>query len=484
MRAYRLCAVLLCFVGGCSFNPPGSDVDFGVGDLSGGSPDLPPGSGDGGGDRDMTSGPVCVPAATSCLDDSTLQTCNGNGTATATTMCPLGCGTDGGTAHCKVLVPTAPVKSGDLDGSDLSTPAANTGTRFVFDVSNGAINNSADANAPVRMKNSGNAREVHQGIAFRITNGVAIWSFKTLTIPAGVTVVFDNSAANNAVALVSSTDAEIDGTIDARGYQDATAMTVCTSNNGGPGGTAGATSGVPAIGDGAGGSAAGTLVAGGGGAGYGATGGAGGIDPMAIVGTAGAAGATGGGAELSPIRGGYGGGYGAANGGGGGGGIQIVVNGTLTLGNKAVVNVGGCGGFAGAVNGGGGGGSGGAVLAEALAIAIPSGATISANGGGGGGGGDLTGTTAGDPGGAGGSVAAGGKGPNMGSAGGNGGAAKASATGQPGEAGSGLLGSGGGGGGVGRIRLNSQSGSGTLGGNTLSPTLAQTLATQGTVVIK
>jgi hypothetical protein len=486
VKAHRLLTIVL-LLEGCSFKPGSGGVDFAVGDLgSGGGADqsLPTG-GDGGG-GDLGPGLVCTPAATSCLDAMTLQTCNSDGSAQIATLCPLGCGTDGGTAHCQVLVPTAPVKASDLVDTGLTAPAPITAARLVFDVSNGQILDPANSMVAVRDKNSGSTREVHQGIAFRVAQSVAIWSFKGLTIPATTTIVFDNSTTNNAVALVSTTDATIEGTIDARGY-DATTTGICTASNGGPGGTPGATLGVVATGDGAGGSAA-TISAGGGGAGYGVVGGAGGTDLLAST-NGGLAGKAAGAVDLSPIQGGCGGGYGGANGGGGGGGVQLVANGTLTLGAKGVINVGGCGGGAGGLNGGGGGGSGGAVLAEALTIALTKGGFIVANGGGGGGGGDLGGLgDSGSGAGAAGGVSLSGTGSggapgSVGNAGGEGCASKSNPL--TGASGAGpAAGAGGGGGGLGRVRLNSQTGNATIAPNTLSPSLANNLATQAAVTIE
>ncbi|HEX4459755.1 MAG TPA: hypothetical protein VIA18_17375, partial [Polyangia bacterium] len=337
---FTLCLASIVF-GGCHFTPHGGDVDFGAGarDLATGNDDMTVVGGDGGAQGDMPN-LACAPNATSCSDANTLETCNAGGSAQTSSMCPLGCSTDG-SAHCKVMQPTAPVTGGDLADGDLTAPAPFTAAKLVFDVSSGQIlDPSAATSAPIREANTTSGREVHEGIAFRVSNNVAIWTFKGLTVPASTTIYFDNSKANHAAALVSTTDATIAGTIDGRAY-DTTTSATCVGTSGGPGGGAGATSGVAAVGDGAGASAK-TLTAGGGGAGFGVAGGVGGDDTAG--GNAGAAGAAAGDATLSTIRGGFGGGFGGANGGGGGGSVQLVANGTLTFAAGSVVNVGGCGG--------------------------------------------------------------------------------------------------------------------------------------------
>ncbi len=474
MKVHCLFAFCL-LLGACTFNPHGGDVDFGNSDLSiPDNADMPRGDGDGGTNVDMP-GAVCVANATSCLDANTLQTCNASGSVQTSTMCPLGCGTDGGAAHCKIMIPTAPVKASDLDDSDLTAPAPFTAAKLVFDVSTGQIIDAANSTPAVRVANTTSAREVHQGIAFHVSNNVAIWSFKGLSVPMTTTIVFDNSVANNAVALVSTTDATIAGTVDARGYESATSTTVCTGTNGGPGGTAGATLGIAATGAGAGGAAA-APASGGGGGGFGAVGAAGGSE------TTSNGGAIAGAADLAPITGGFGGGFGGVNGGGGGGGVQLVVDGGLTIAATGIINAGGCGGAPGAIFGigGGGGGSGGAILGEAFSIDIAGTAFVVANGGGGGGG-DVT-STAGAAGAAQLNPLPNGTSGASGNSGGNGGA-KAAA--KPGDDGTATApGAGGGGGGVGRIRLNTQTGMASVTGTPLSPSLGSGQATQGTIATK
>src|SRR5206468_3645866 len=136
------------------------------------------------------------------------------------TVCELGCSTVGA-PHCATIVPQAPLTVGDIDGNGLVAVDVTTTTTIHGDT--GAIDGLRNANVNAA------AREVNNGIAFHVVSGIAVFSFKSLTIEPGVTV---HLAGANPVALASATDIEIVGEIEAR---------VCPS--GGVGGTPLATAG-------------------------------------------------------------------------------------------------------------------------------------------------------------------------------------------------------------------------------------------------
>jgi hypothetical protein len=184
-------------------------------------------------------------------------------------------------------------------------------------------------------------------------------------------------------------------------------------------------------------------------------------------GAPGSGGATYGNANIDPLVGGSSGGLAPTGGdlggsGGGGGALQIVSATSITVTGTGVLNAGG----GGAVDYSGGGGAGGAILLEAPVITIAG--RVVANGGGGS-----------DPG----VFATGGCNASTDTSltcggGGTGGAGGAGTTpnGYPGTGG------GGGGGGVGRIRFNTAAGAATFApGAIVSPSLATTCASQGTL---
>ncbi len=357
--------------------------------------------------------------------------------------------------------------SGAITPADLSLP----GTRDVnltevvtFDTDTGEITNNT------RPPGAG----MQNGIGFRTSASVGIFSFAALTIGAP-NVHFRGS---NAVALVVAKKfIQNAGLFDVQG--------ACANGAGGPGGSAG---GMSAAGEGLGAGSPGSFLrgeSGGGGGGFAGVGGAGGDVAPGNAGFAvgGAGGLVYGAAALVPLVGGSGGGAGAAEGdggtggigGGGGGAVQIVAGESIAI--AGVVNAGGCGGGGGkgpsctnncGGGAGGGGGSGGAILLESRAVDVSG--VLAANGGGGGGG-AWDHAAVGMPGlnGGNGSVPAqGGAGSSdRGRSGGAGGAA-GSPNGVPGVA---WDHPGGGGGGCGRIRINSLSGTASLTG-TLSPALA------------
>jgi hypothetical protein len=195
-----------------------------------------------------------------------------------------------------------------------------------------------------------------------------------------------------------------------------------------------------------------------------------------------------------PLYGGSGGGGGGAHsdepdtggyGGGGGGAVQLVAGGDITLeiGDDGFVDASGAGGLPATADGhsGGGGGSGGAILIEGLTVTINT--ILSANGGGGAGGDTYTGdgtieATPGENGPKGNWCAAGGAagGADAG-AGGMGGCSYGPYGEQPADA----IKTGGGGASSGRIRINSYSGSATLGSSAVVSPAADSGFSQGTV---
>jgi len=474
---------------GCNFVVDG-DHGGGGGGGGGGDVDMSlPIDTDLGGDVDLAMGKdlagvpiVCTAGASSC-SGSTLVTCP-DGTAEVMTACPLGCSTSGG-AHCNVIHPRAPVTTGDFDATGLVPVTLSSAIYIGTD--NGQIGPNG---TPLRQPNNDvNTYEVHQGIGFRVaaipgsTVKMGIYTFKSLTVSAGVVV---NVYGSNAVALVASGDVAIDGEIDvtcAGNYNLSVLGGTPHPYVAGPGGGAGGQPNVPSVGFGTGGvggvNADNAHIAGGGGGAYGDVGGSGGAMGPAAPG--GASGPTYGDAMLTTLFGGSGGGAGGQGGnvtvsvGGGGGGLVLVVSmGTVTLGSGNAaggVNAGGCGGTTAAGVGGGAGGSGGAILVQAVAVHVAANGVLAANGGSGAAGNAAAGAaTDGKAGAFGSAVATGGQ-TGGGADGGNGGAA----TPTNGTNGGGAAGSGGGaGGGVGRIRVESQSGSATVdSGGVTSPAAAE-----------
>lgn len=433
----------------------------------GASSGAPPADGGGpgvDGDGSEPDGGGC--AAATCADPSTLKKCDGT-----TETCKFACVSEG-TAHCTIIHP-----SGDaLTAADLAPPGALDvtlmSTAFVTDT--GAIEGVRAPNAdPLKM-------EVKDGIGFRLgaidaTHKIGVWTFKSLTVPAGATVRFSSTYA---AALVATTTIEIAGVVDARGY--ATTGELCgrppaaTPWVPGPGGGAGGTAVAPASGPGAGLPANPSTYYNGGpsGAGHAARGGAGGPGNNAATQRGGDAGASYGIATLLPLLGGSGGGGNAFSGGGGGGALHVVAGDRVIVGGAAApggINAGGCGGVSGSMGGaGGGGGSGGAILIETPTLEMRTNGVLAANGGAGGGaasGGD------GQPGQLGDTVALPGSTTGYGFSGS--GAARTSATGSSaGSAPSTSTSGGAGGGAAGRIRINNRSGSYTVpSGATISPSL-------------
>ena len=279
---------------------------------------------------------------------------------------------------------------------------------------------------------------------------------KSLKIEPAAHLSVNRPAAGLPLAIVALVDMTILGTIDvhAMGDQSYGGGFESTQNNqkgAGPGGGPAAT--------GVGGT---TMGAGAGGGSYCGKGGQGALEANAAV-PAGAATAPYGSPEIIPLVGGSSGGSGSFGAGAGGGAVQLVAFGQFSMGAGSYINVGGGGGQpAVSSNPGddsGGGGSGGSILIEATGVQIAG--ALAANGGGGGGvsasGHDGTPDTNRAAGGAMAGLGAGGAG---GASGNNDGTTPASV--DPGPV-------GGGGGGVGRIRINTRSGSAVLDSAKLSP---------------
>jgi hypothetical protein len=196
--------------------------------------------------------------------------------------------------------------------------------------------------------------------------------------------------------------------------------------------------------------------------------------------TNGGAGKTYGTAAIVPLVGGSAGGVGSLTAGAGGGAVQLVAGMSITIASGGTVSAGGGAGYDGSSDGAyaaSGGGSGGAVLIEAPTVTIAG--NVGANGGGGGGGAtgtmdahDATASATPAPGGQPGTTGAGGSG-----------SAGATVTGTAGGVGDALNGNfspGAGGGGAGYIRVNTTTGSATLGG-TISPAPGSTCMSQGSL---
>jgi hypothetical protein len=371
------------------------------------------------------------------------------------TQCAWGCLASDGTPHCGALVPRGGAVS-QADTTDFTGLTDQNIQSATIDGSGGTI---TSGNGTIRGAGQG----IQNGIDYEVRGGVAIFRMKSVLLDGPITF-----AGPYAIAIV------VDGHLGAAG--DFNLHGACTDKSGGPGGFAGGIlrNGGGGAGGGAGASGGGGQ-AGGGGGGYGAVGGSGGTSTQMVDG-----GAIYGDATIATLVGGSGGGAGnamssnlSARGGGGGGALQLVANGDIAV--TGTINAGGCGGAAGAAGpgGGGGGGAGGTLLLEAPTVVITG--SMAVNGGGGGGGG-VDGT-AGATGALGPANALGGD--SLQGHGGSGGAGDLP-TGTNGQGN--MQYCGGGGGGVGRIRLETRTG--TIGGlGTVSPPLASSAATVAPAVV-
>ncbi len=389
----------------------------------------------------------CMSGARMCNGSDVWQ-CDPDGVFRSHQVCTHGC-LDMPATHCEQLRATHVMNEALLPQG--STPLhVSAGQTVQIDSSSGAITlMPSTVIRPAGASSPGGAIGFATQTGVAPSPGLAIFTFSTITIDAGGTLV---GMGGNALVLLASGDVVIDGVIDVG----------ANGTVGGPGGFAGG--GHRADGSGPSHGSRGGLSGlfddfqgGGGGGGHAGTGGKGGADSPFCCGSAdgGDGGAVTGDASGSPLIGGSGGGGGTNDssggvGGGGGGAIQITSLTTIQVGSSAVIRAPGAGGGHGD-QAGGGGGAGGAVFLEAITIDFQGIIAVNGGGGGGGGGGGAhdgsrgTDMVAPTPAGAG----------NGGGGDGGGGAGGASLSGGTGGEGNG---GGGGGGGGGRITFVTMAG--------------------------
>jgi hypothetical protein len=341
---------------------------------------------EGGAGGDLSQSDGTVPCSTSCADSQTLNGCDSSGAA-VTTTCQLGCNSSGSAAaHCNQFYPSGAVGVSDLNVNG-AMPISITGT-VSLNSSTGAIDGIRGATPDPTTVN------VTGGVGYRQSNGVGVFEVDSLSISQGATLIVKGSLP---AAIVARNTITIGGIIDARGY--GSNGNLCSVGAFGPGGAAGGNPNLtqpPAVASGASPGAnngGGKAVSGGPGGGGGGFGGIGGVGGNAYSLTGGLGGSTYGNAELNPLIGGSGGASAACDyGGGGGGALQLVAGQSITVGGGAAassvggVNAGGCGGIYnsnGCYNVGfAGGGSGGAILVESPLVQIVANGGLAANGGG------------------------------------------------------------------------------------------------------
>ncbi|HTL34156.1 MAG TPA: hypothetical protein VL326_13595 [Kofleriaceae bacterium] len=410
-----------CVNGTCRSDTPGDDAD-----VSDAVDALIPDAGN------------CTAQVDECLTGTdVLRRCDGAGMTSYDVTCNWGCKTTP-TPHCAQIKPAG--NGGVAANGVMPTDVDATAGLLDVTLTGGTV--TIDGNTGTFVPGRGAGTGIISGIDFQSRGPISMFRFKSLTIAAGVTVRVTGS---HPVALVADGTVTIHGIIDARGMNEMP----------GPGGYAGGTSSAQdGMGPGAGQGKAPTA---GGGAGHGARGGFGGNG-------GGPGGVMYGDAPMTQLRGGSGGGSGyltGGKGGGGGGAIQVVSNTSIVINTGGGINAGGQGGSSASSGEGGGGGAGGAILLEAPTLLIYG--ALAVNGGGGG----ASNTTT--PGQAGMLSRVPALGAN--NDGGDGGAG-AVAIGQDGNAAG-----GGGGGAVGRIRLDTRSGTAMTTGSTLSPALTDSAST-------
>lgn len=411
--------------------------------------------------RTADAGTSCATDANPCTD----EVCNGLGQCVTTIARYRPC--DGGTCNsagaCQPLgFAVQPSNVSDegsyLPGLDLSSMDC----ELVIDTSGSSatlVSNSCGANGFVLASSLETQRNGEQAMVFRYDG--------TLTIGNNMEIQYIGSRP---VVMMVRGDLNILGSLSvgARSTEaGAGANRLCT---GGTGTTF-----------------VGALPAGGGGGGaFGRVGGTGSISDGGRIN----GGSAGGNAELQPLRGGCNGGGSRGStaevlGGFAGGALQLTASGTLTLNGARILASGGGGPGAGLGSafvqlGGGGGGSGGGILIEAARFVMTSGAVIAANGGGGGEG--RRQNNPGDPGNAGSadtSAARGGNDLSCGLGGGAGGVLNTHA--QPAGANPTMAcintptGGGGGGGSVGRVRINADVCSFSMGSTVTPPSTSRLL---------
>jgi hypothetical protein len=450
---------------------------------------------------------ACQPAQTSCRGTE-LVACGADGRVARTETCSLGCGAaGGGTPACFACMPgnamCSDANSLRLCGADgqwaisACTQGCDTDlnqcsdgrlvpTNLPDDVCLATNTDDYDITTDSELdSDKGCWQVIPQGDGMP---DICVFEVGKLQVREGITLRIKGSRA---VALVATKDAKIDGVVSVSAV-GVTAGPGVARSGAGTGGTA--TSGTVSQ----------TLLdnAAGGGGGHGTPGAAGGTAMLTCSGgnctlTGGAGGGTYSNQQIVPLQGGSSGGLNSVvnttpkdAAGGGGGALQLIACRSLTLGANSVIEANGGGGSGGTfvqatgsgmgagargdtLGGGAGGGSGGAILIQARALSVKDGAIIVANGGGGGSGAGIDGNTRanGMPGADGQrstKAAAGGRAVADSLPGGAGGAVEAPVAGgastRLAEA------AGGGGGAVGRIRIETGSGTAVLDGGVVSPT--------------
>lgn len=444
-RGRAIGSVVVGIVAACSFHLPRATP----GDDTAAPPDAGP----------------CQELGSACVG-STLRVCSEKDSLPTDTTCAWGC-LDGPPPHCGLLSPSggAVMPSDLLPNGDLQDTTLASAMTITIDGDDGSIGMGANG-TEVRDPGIG----VLQGIDFIQRGTVSIFRFKSLAITAKIVVV-----GSHAVALLAIDTMTVSNGID---------VSCASAQSAGPGGFDGGARGSDGAGNsgGKGGSGGSGDCSGGAGASYGAAGGQGGSsdgqnNPPA--------GAVSGDALISALIGGAGGGGGGGDqadrgsGGGGGGALQLVANQRIAFGSGGAIDAGGCGGIHGRNKScGGGGGAGGAILIEAAVIELADTAVLAANGGGGGCG---SGNEDGSDGLLSTVRAKGGAGNANGGSGGAAGAANLT-----GEAGTNDGSNGaGGGGGVGWIRIDTRTGTATIGPNVvISPALGDATSSQGPAVVQ
>jgi hypothetical protein len=476
------------------------DIDLGAGPTPDGGADGPTND-----DMELPCGSEVAScnAATATLT----TTCGTSGKVTSSVACPVGCMPDGGVldvdagtgARCAEIVPTAPVMVTDVYASDVTAMTTLPTGTVVFDTLTGKISTATttirapNPSAPPPVTPGMRAVDAASGIGFRIAvidvnHSLAIWSFQSLTVPAGTTTYFVNG---NAVALAVNGDASIAGTVSLQAFDSGTTIVCPAEIIQSPGGEYNNNGSANPVWPGQGGlgnsgetDISGNITdywGGGGGGGYGAPGGTGGFTSGTNNGSA--AGPAYGNDTLSPIVGGSAGGWAInespTNSGSPGGALQLVSGNSITV--KGVINAGGCGGtHSGSSTGANGGGSGGGILLETPALTVTATGVLAVNGGGGAAGGCATDGQNGQP-----SATAATGGACLPANGVPGGAGGANATPMGGDGAESakisvtVYGSGGGGG-VGRMRFNVAN-SPTLSTAVISPPPGSVYTTQGTL---
>jgi len=313
----------------------------------------------GGGNGDGNIGGPCTANTVTCANN-VVTVCNASGMVESESMCgPLGCASTGD--RCNLFQPSNGVAT-ELDD------AANGPSITLNDVT------------PDTVINSDTGDVTHNGAPLTIPSvlktqtgapSLRVFKVKDLTIQNNVVIT-----GSNAIAFVASGKIEVAAFIDLGAKWKAPAAGAFQSGtcNGVDGTTVGLPSSGPrSPGTGGGGLGLNGAKGGNGVSSYGTAFGTNGGIPAGTV-------------DLQPLRGGCRGGniassdaYFANEGGAGGGAIQLTSSTQIVIAATGIINVGGGGGDFG--KSGTGGGSGGGILLEAPDIVVDG--TIAANGGGG-----------------------------------------------------------------------------------------------------